>query len=103
MDITSLIEIIIVIGLIYLFLKLIVSPIFKIILGIIIFLVLIYILQRFFNFDLGQILAPFGISLKPTKLGPNFNWLLVPLNHYIDQIQSFFSYIWGNFLKSTKQ
>jgi hypothetical protein len=102
MDITSLIEILVVIVVIYFFMKFIVSPIFRLILGIIIFLVLIYLFQRFLGFNFDQILAPFGISLNSSKWGLNLNWLLGPINYCIDQIKTFLSYIWGNFPKSVK-
>jgi hypothetical protein len=100
MDLTSLIEIVIVIVVIYFFIKLIVSPVIKLILGVIIFLVAIYLLQRFFGFNLDQVLAPFGISLNSGKWGLNLNWILGPANYYIDQIKTFLTFIWGNFPKS---
>ena len=103
MDLTSIIEIAIVIVVIYFFLKFIVSPIIKIIVGIIIFLVLVYLLQRFFGFDLSQVLAPFGISSKLSSWNLNLNWILGPANYYIDQMKNFLNFIWGNFPKSLNQ
>ena len=101
MDFTSLIEIIVAIFVIYFFIKLIVSPVIKIILGIIIFLVFIYILQKFFGFNLNQVLTPFGISFNSSKWGLGLNWLLGPINYFIEQIKTFLSFIWGNFPKSS--
>lgn len=100
MDITSIIEIIIVIAVIYFLIKFVVSPVIKIILGIIIFLVAIYLLQSFFGFNIDQVLAPFGISLNLNKLLPSFNWILGPANYCIDQIKHFISFIWDSFPKS---
>ena len=85
MDLTTLIEIIIAAFIIYLFIKFIVSPVVKIILGIIIFIVLVYLLQRFFGLEPDKILAPFGISLD--KWGLNLNWIQGTVNHYIQQIK----------------
>jgi hypothetical protein len=98
MDIASLIAIIIAIVAIYFFIKLVVSPIIKAILGVVIFLVLIYILQRL-GFNLDNILAPFGISLNLNRWAPNLSWLFGPANYYIDQLKTFLNYIWGNFPK----
>lgn len=102
MDFTSLIEIIIVIAVIYFFIKFIVSPIAKTIVGVVIFLVAIYILQRFFGFNLDKILVPFGISLNSNKWGLNFNWAVEPINYYISQIQYFLNSIWQDIPKSSK-
>jgi hypothetical protein len=103
MDISSLIAIVIAIVAIYFFIKLIVSPIIKAVLGVIIFIAVIYLLQRFFGFNIDQILAPFGISFNLANWGPGFNWILGPANHYIDQIQNFANFVWGNVIKSYKQ
>lgn len=91
MDTTSLIQIAIVIVLVYLFIKYIISPIIKIIVGVIIFIVLLSLLQKFFGFNLDQVLAPFGISLNAVKWITNFNWITDPSNYFIDQIKGVFS------------
>ena len=103
MDFTSLIEIIAVIVVIYLFIRFIVSPVLKAVVGIIIFIVLIYLLQRYMGFNFDQILAPFGISFNSSKWGLNLNWLFGPINYYVDQISSFFHYILKNIPKSGNQ
>ncbi|MCX6718528.1 MAG: hypothetical protein NTY81_02935 [Candidatus Staskawiczbacteria bacterium] len=102
MDSTSLIAIIIAIIVIYLFIKFVVSPVLRIIFGVIIFLILIYLLQRFFGLNLDEIFAHFGISLNSSKWGPSLNWLLSPVNYCTDQIISFFNFIWKNVPKSSK-
>lgn len=102
MDLTSLIEIVIAIVVIYFFIKLIVSPLFKVVVGVIIFIVAIYLLQKYFGFNIDKILAPFGISLNLNKLGLNLNWLLGPINNYIDQIKNFLNSIFQNVPKSIK-
>lgn len=99
-DLTSIIEIVIAIAIIYLFVKFIAFPVVRIILGIIVFLVLIYILQRFFNLNLNQLLEHFGISFDTSKWGLNINWILAPLNPYIDQIKNFINSLWQNTSKS---
>jgi len=101
MDITLFIAIIVAIIAIYLFIKFIVSPILRIVFGIIIFLVLIYILQRFLGFNLNHILAPFGISFSP-DWESIFGWLLKPINYFTDQIKSFLTFIWHNIPKPFK-
>jgi hypothetical protein len=103
MDFTSLIEIIIAIVVIYFFIRFIVNPILKVILGVIIFLIAIYILQKYFGFNLDKMLAPFGISLNSSKWSTNFNWILGPVNYYIYQAKNFLNFILQNVLKSTKQ
>jgi len=100
MDITSLVEIGIVVIVIYFFIKFIVSPIARLILGIIIVLVTIYLLQRFFGFDTAKIFGPFAKYLDINNLGVNLNWILGPTNYYIDQIKNFLNLIWSNFPKS---
>lgn len=99
MDFTSLIGIIIVIVIVYFLIRFIISPIIKAIVGVIAFLVLIYLLQHFFGFDFGKILAPFGISFDSSKWGLNLNWLSGPVDYYINQIKNFLILIWGNFPK----
>jgi len=103
MDITSIIEIIIVIAVIYLVIKFIVNPVIKIILGIIIFLVAVYVLQRFFGFNINEILAPFGISLNMGKWAFNFNDVLWPANTYIDKLRTFGNLIWQNMSQTLNQ
>lgn len=100
MDLTSLIEIIIVIAVVYFLIRFIISPVIKAIVGVIVFLILIYILQRYFGFDLGKVLAPFGISFDTSNWGSGFNWILNPLNYYLDKIMTFFQSMWVNVPKN---
>ena len=95
MDINSIIVIIIALGAIYLFVRLVVGPIIKAILGIIILLTLLYLLQRFFNFSLP---SPWGTYLNFNTWG--LNWLLSPINYYVDQLKVFLTGAWANFPKS---
>jgi len=99
MDLTLFIVIVLAIVVIYLFIKFILSPVLRIIFGIIIFIILIYFLQRFFGFDLNRILSPFGISLNLNKLYLSISWILLPINYLIDQVKNFLIYIWGNIPK----
>lgn len=100
MDLTSVIEIIIAVVVVYFFIKLIAVPIVRIILGVITFLILIYLLQRFLGFNFGQILAPFGISFNSSKWGLNLNWVSGSINFFINKLESFFSYLLGNLPKN---
>jgi hypothetical protein len=103
MDTTSIVTIVVGIGVIILFVKFVVSPIVRVILGIVIFCIAVYLLQRFLNFNLNQLLAPYGVSLDLSKWGLNLNWILGPANYYADQVKNFLIMIWGNLLKSYKQ
>ena len=88
MDVTSIITIVIGLIVVYLFIKFILSPIIRVVLGIIIFIIALYLLQRF-GFDLDQVLAPFGISLSSSKWGLSINKVLGFVGYYIDQIKNF--------------
>lgn len=96
MDLTSLIEIIIAIVIIYFFIRFIVSPVFRIVFGVIAFFILIYLLQKFLGFDVNKVLSPFGISFDMAKWNLNFGWLLGPMNYYLGKIEIFLRFIWGN-------
>lgn len=99
-DLTSLIEIIAAIAVVYFFLKFIVSPVLKIIFGVIVFIILIYILQKFLGFDTDKVLATFGISFNFDRWAVSLNWILAPINYYIGQAKVFLNYIWVNFPKA---
>jgi hypothetical protein len=100
MDFTSVIQIIVAIAVIYLLIKFIVNPIIKIAVGILLILGLIYVLQRYFNFNIDKILSPLGISVNVDKWDQSFSWILTPANYYLDQVKNFIDFIWGNFIKS---
>jgi len=93
MDTTSLIEIVIVVVAIYFFIRFIVSPIIKAVLGVVALIVIVYLLQRFLGFDIGKVLAPFGISFDSSNWGQNLNWILGPLGYYVDQAKNFLNFI----------
>ena len=93
---TSIILILVAIALIYLFLRFVISPALRIVLAVIILLILFYALQRIFGFDVGKILAPFGISFDFNKFYSNFSWILTPINNFIDKAASFWKFIWHN-------
>jgi len=96
MDIISIIGIIVAILVLYVFLRLIVSPIIKAVIGVLIFFVFIYLLQRLFGFNLNQILAPFGISFDISHWGLNLNWIMTPINYFVDQFKNLLNIIWAN-------
>lgn len=98
MDNQSLIAIIIGAIVLFFFVKFILSPIIRVVLGVVIFLIAIYLLQRFYNFNP---LSPFGISLDTGSW--NLDWIFSPIGFYIDKIRNFLSFIWGNFPKDFNQ
>ena len=100
MDFTSLIIILAVIVVFYLFIKFVVNPVIKAIIGIAALLILIYLLQRFFGFSLDQILAPFGISFNLNNWGFNLDWIMNPINSLINQSESFTKPFLNNLPKS---
>jgi len=100
MDFTSLIEIVLAVVVIYFVIKFIISPVLKVIIGIIIVAILIYLLQRFFGFNIDNALAPFGISVNISKWGSGFSWILGPIDYFVDQIINFLRNIWNNFSKT---
>lgn len=93
MDLTSILVIIGAIVIIYLFIKLVLSPLLKVILGVVFFLLLIYILQKFFGFDISRIFGPFGKYFSSAKVGSNFNWFLDPINYYTNKAVPFVNFI----------
>lgn len=93
MDLTSILVIIAAIVIIYLFVKLILSPLVKTILGIVFFILLIYILQKFSSFDLSRVLGPFAVYFNPSKWGINFKWLLDPVNSYANKAVPFINFV----------
>jgi len=101
-DLTSLAVIAVIIVVIYFFVKLIVSPLVRVGLGIIIFIIALYLLQRFFGFDLNKVLGPLGISV-PNGWNIDLNTIFGPFNYYIEQIKSFASFLWQNVPKSLNQ
>ncbi len=92
MTTSSIILIIIAIVVIYLFIKFIVSPLVKIIFGIVIILAIIYILQNFLNIDLSQFLGPLSPYLDLNKLNSSINGiinLITPfINFFVNQSKS---------------
>jgi len=98
-DFNSIIAIIVGLVAVYLFVKFVVNPLLKAALGVVIFLILIYIFQRIFNLDLTKIFGPFAPYLDLNNWGSNISWLLAPLNNYISKAISFFQVIWKNIPK----
>lgn len=86
MDITSLITIIIVAVAAYYIVKFIVSPLVRLIAGILFFLVVIYILQRYFSFNFQNVLG-FDLGLDR---------VIIFADSYLSRAVSFFKYLLGN-------
>jgi len=87
MDVASITAIIIALAVIYFFVKIVVSPVVKAILGVIIFLIALYLLQHYFGFNLNKILSPLGIY--PEKWGINLNWLTSPVTNAMATINNY--------------
>jgi len=87
MDFNSIVAIIVGIVAICLFVKFVVNPLIKAVLGIAIFLILIYVLKRVFNLDLTKAFGPFGPYLDLNNWGSNISWLLTPINNFINKIK----------------
>lgn len=100
MDFASLIGIVIVIVIIYFFVKFIISPIIRVIFGILSFLVLIYLLQRLLGFNIDNILLQYNINLNINGWLSKLDWLLAPLDNLIEQIKSFLDSSWQKIPKS---
>ena len=99
MDIVTFVEIAVAVLVVYFLIKFIVSPILKIVVGIISILVIVFLLQRFFGFNIDNVLAPLGINLNLNSWISKFNWIFAPFNGYIDQAKGFISFISSNIPK----
>jgi hypothetical protein len=88
MDFTPIITIVISAVAIYFFIKLIVNPLIKVIGGIVIFLIIIYIMQHFFGLDLKTAFGPFGKYLDPAKWNINFNEITTQAAKYVKKLFS---------------
>jgi len=96
MDITSLIAIVVAVVIIYLFIKFIISPLLRVVFGVILILIIIYLLQKFLGFDPNKILTPFGISFDNI----NLNWLSAPVDYCLNQIKNLLLPIWKSIPKN---
>lgn len=83
METTSILAILAVIVLVYVLIKLVVSPIVKAVAGIAILLLAVYIIQQYFNVNLTDSLGDWGKYLDITKW--NINLISVP--EFINKIK----------------
>ncbi len=89
MDITSILAIAVALAVVYFFIKLVVSPLFKAIIGVAVFLIIIYVLQRYFNFNFDSILGPFSKYLDIKNWDVNLNQIIFQIEIYIKRLLSF--------------
>jgi hypothetical protein len=89
MDFAPIITIIISLIVVYFFIKLIVSPLIKVIIGIAVFLIMIYLLQHFLNFDVSKSFGPFGKYLDLKNWGINLQDIMNQIGNYIKKTLSF--------------
>ena len=101
-DLNTLIVIAVVVVAIYIFIKLIVSPILKAVVAIVILLLVIYILQKFFTFNLHSVFGQYAVYLDITKWGVNMNWILKPINNYLNMAMPVLHSIWPSIPKTIK-
>jgi len=73
---SSIITIIIAIVVVYLFIKFVVNPLFKIIFGIAIILGIIYVLQNYLHIDLNKFLGPLSPYVDLNKLNSVINGII---------------------------
>ena len=86
MDFTPLITIIISAIAIYFFIKLIVHPLLKAIGGIIVFIIIIYIMQRYFGLNLENAFGPLGKYLNPEGWITGFTQIITQIINYIKKL-----------------
>lgn len=99
-DITQILIIAVAIFIIYYFVKFIISPVLKAIAGIIFFLIIIYILQHFFNLDLSKTLGPLATYLDLGEWAGWIGQLFNLANQYIGQAINFFRMLLSNVPKT---
>lgn len=90
MDISAIITIVIAVAAVYFVIKFIISPLLKLIAGIVILLVAIYILQRYFNLNINQYLGPFSGFLNVDAWVKGFFWVINSAVKYIVNLFSIF-------------
>ncbi|MCX6721463.1 MAG: hypothetical protein NT026_02590 [Candidatus Staskawiczbacteria bacterium] len=100
MDIASVLTIVVIVIAVYFFLKLVVSPLVRAVAGIIAFLIILYLLQRIFGFDLSRIFGRYSVFLDISKWGINLNLILNPVNYLIKEILNFLQQGWEKIPKS---
>jgi len=83
MDFAPIITIVVSLVVVFFFIKLVVSPLVKVIIGIAVFLIMIYLLQHFLNFDVSNSFGPFGKYLDLKNWNINFQ-------EVINQIKNIF-------------
>lgn len=84
-DINSLIAIAITIAAVYFVIKFVVSPLIKLIAGIVIIIAAIFILQNYFHFDFGGIFGLFSQYVNYDKLMQYFGWIINPVSSFFKQ------------------
>lgn len=82
----SLIAIAVAIAVIYFIIKFIVSPLIKLIAGIITIAIAVFVLQKYFNVDFGQIFGPFSQYVNMDKLMQYFGWIINPVSSFLKQL-----------------
>jgi len=96
MDASSAVTIIVAVVVVYLIFKFIVSPLIKLIAGIVIFLIAIYILQTYFNFSFNQYLGPFSKYIDIDKTIDSASWIINPIIAYVNKAISFLKLLLSN-------
>ena len=84
MDINQIISLVVIIVAVFLLVKFIVGPAVKLIGGIIIFLIILYISQQYFHLNLNQIFGPLSPYLHTGLWTAPINWLVSTVNWVIN-------------------
>ena len=80
---SSIITIIIAIVVVYLLIKFIVNPLFKILFGIVTILAIIYVLQNYLHMDLNKFLGPLSPYLDLNKINSVYNSIVSLITSFI--------------------
>jgi hypothetical protein len=90
METGSIITIIAVLALIYIIIKFIISPIIKIITGVVVILIALYVLNKFFNVNFNAVLGPLSTYIN---LDGWISWAGATFESWVNAIKNLFSFL----------
>lgn len=91
-DVGAVITTLIFLAAVYFIIKFIVSPIIKLISGIVVLLIVIYVCQQFFNVSFNQYLGPLAKYIDIDQWSNNLGQLISPIISYITKAISFLNF-----------
>lgn len=98
MDIYSIILFVVIAVVIYLIFKFIVSPLLRLLFGLVVVLVIFYVAVKFFNFDMSGIFGQYGKFVDISKW-PYSNYVTVYIDMVVNKIIDFYKHIVSNLPK----